>query len=151
MHIEDRTRQIIEMECEDYFLGFGDLSNAEDPMIKRYSTLFKEYPTSISIGITIPFFTEESRTSKIYSSTDCQLKTITAKICNLLENEGYNSLSFPKSKPTIETNLSLHVIAANNAKLGRIEKNGLLTTLEAGPGVNWGTVLTDAPIEVSGI
>ena len=151
MYIEDETRQIIEMECEDYFLGFGDLSNVKDPTIKRYRTLFKEYPTAISIGITIPFFNEGSINPKIYNQTNCQLKTITTKICDLLEDEGYNSLSFPKSKQTQETFLSLHVIAAKNANLGKIEKNGLLTTPEVGFGVNWGTVLTDVPIKISGM
>lgn len=150
MHLEDKARQIIENECEDYFLGIGDLSNAEDPMIQSYKTLLDEYPTSISIGITMPFFNEESEDPKIFKSTNCQLKTITTKICDLLENEGYKSLSFPKAKTTPQTFLSLHVIAAEHSDLGKIKNNGLLITPEAGSGVNWGTVLTDAPIKIGG-
>jgi hypothetical protein len=148
MQLEEKARQIIENECDDYFLGFGDLSNAYDPMIQDYSKLFEDYPTSISIGITLPFFSEDAKIPEIYNKTNCQLKTITMKLCNLLEDEGYSSFSFPKSKQNDEKYLSLHVIAANHANLGEIGKNGLLMTPEVGPGVNWGTVLTDAPINV---
>lgn len=151
MQLEEKTRQIIENECDDYFLGFGDLSNADDPMIYEYGKLFDDYPTSISIGLTIPFYNENANIPRMYYNTNCQLKTITMKICNLLEDEGYSSFSFPKSKPTNETYLSLHVIAANHANLGKIGKNGLLTTPEVGSGVNWGTILTEAPINVRNI
>ena len=41
--------------------------------------------------------------------------------------------------------ISFHTIVANLADLGRIE-NGMLITPEVGSSVNWGTVLTDAPI-----
>lgn len=149
MQLEEKARQIIENECDDYFLGFGDLHNTNDPNIQEYNTLFDDYPTSISIGITIPFYNELSNIPKIYKSTNCQLKTITMNICDLLEDEGYNSFSFPKSDETNETYLSLHVIAANHANLGEIGDNGLLTTPEVGAGVNWGTVLTDAPIKIN--
>lgn len=151
MQLEEKTRQIIESECDDYFLGFGDLSNTDDPMIHEYGRLFDDYPTSISIGLTIPFYSEDANIPSIYYNTDCQLKTITMKICNLLEEEGYSSFSFPKSKQKDETFLSLHVIAANHANLGKIGKNGLLKTPEVGIGVNWGTILTEAPINVSNI
>lgn len=151
MQLEEKIREIIENECDDYFLGFGDLSNTDNPMIHEYSTLFNDYPTSISIGITIPFFNEDANIPESYDKTNCQLKTITMKICNVLEDEGYSSLSFPKSKQSDENSVSLHVIAANHANLGEIGKNGLLTTPEVGPGVNWGTILTEAPIYISSI
>lgn len=151
MQLEEKARKIIESECDDYFLGFGDLSNTDDPMIYEYSKLFDDYPTSISIGITIPLFNEDANIPEIYYNTNCQLKSITMKICSLLEDEGYSSFSFPKSKDMDETYLSLHVIAANHANLGEIGKNGLLKTPEVGFGVNWGTILTDATINVSNI
>lgn len=151
MQFEEKTRQIIENECDDYFLGFGDLSNTDDPRIHEYSNLFEDYPRSISIGITIPPFNEDANISSAYYNTNCQLKSITMKICNLLEDEGFSSFTFPKSKETTDTYLSLHVIAANHANLGKIEKNGLLTTPEVGSGVDWGTILTDAPIKCSNI
>jgi epoxyqueuosine reductase QueG len=149
MKLEEKARQIIENECDDYFLGFGDLQNTDDPMIQGYNKLFDDYPTSISIGITLPFYNEYSTNPEIYNRTNCQLKTITMKICDLLEDEGYSSFSFPKSDETNETYLSLHVIAANHANLGEIGENGLLTTPEVGSSVNWGTVLTDAPIKIN--
>ncbi len=77
------------------------------------------------------------------------MNNITEHISNLLEAEGYNAFPFPKSEKTKDkTFISLNLIAANQANLGQIEKNGLLTTPEVGSAVNWGTVLTDAPIKI---
>lgn len=54
----------------------------------------------------------------------------------------------PKSgKINNEIFSSLHYLAASNANLGRIEKNMFITP-EVGVGVNWDTVLTDAPLDV---
>ena len=61
MQLEDKTRNIIERECEDYFLGVEDLSLTNDPVILQYKTLLNEYPRAISIGITLPFFKDNSR------------------------------------------------------------------------------------------
>jgi epoxyqueuosine reductase len=41
-----------------------------------------------------------------------------------------------------------HKLAANMAGLGWIGKSALLITPEHGPRVRWGTVLTDAPLEM---
>lgn len=40
----------------------------------------------------------------------------------------------------------LHKLAADLTGLGSVE-NDLLLTSEINPGINWGTVLTDAPLE----
>jgi epoxyqueuosine reductase QueG len=152
MEFEDKARKIVEKECEDYFLGLVDLSQAKDVVIKPLRSLISEYPRAISIGITVPYkITHELLMNKgaaIYNETNCQLKRITAQLSGLLELEGHKALSLPKARmdgPTTFT--SLHTLIANLANLGQIEKSGLLVTPEAGSGVNWGTVLTDAPIE----
>ncbi|HML04471.1 MAG TPA: 4Fe-4S ferredoxin [Methanobacterium sp.] len=153
MKLEDQLRNIIEEECEDYFFGVVDLSNVENDMIGQYESFFDEYPRAISIGVTIPYMvTDEllkSEDTAIYKETNCKLRIITAHLNNLLQNEGYKVLSVPKAKRTNdETFISLHKLAANLADLGEIEKN-LVVTPEVGPGVNWGTILTNAPVEAS--
>ncbi len=151
MEFEDKARMIIEKECEDYFFGIADLSQVQNSTIEQYSALFDEYPRAISIGITLPLTTYEltNENKKVYNLTNRKLNNITEHISNLLEDEGYNAFPFPKSEKTKDkTFISLNLIAANHANLGHIEKNGSLSTPEVGSAVNWGTVLTDAPIKI---
>lgn len=147
MQLEVEIRNIIEKECEDYFLGTADLSVSEDPMIYQYGPLITEYPLAISFGITLPYMATYNLFkdySKIYKHTNCKLRSISTELSNLLENKGYKAFSVPKSKIVDLTFTSLHKLAANQANLGKIEKNGLLVTPKVDTGVNWGTVLTDA-------
>lgn len=147
MQLEEEIRTIIEKECEDYFLGTADLSSSTNPMVEQYGPLIVEYPRAISFGITLPHITTYNsfnEYSKIYKHTNCKLRSISTRLTNLLENRGYKAFPVPKSKIVDVTFTSLHKLAANQADIGRIDVNGLLVTPEVGPGVNWGTVLTDA-------
>jgi len=150
MQFEDTIRKIIEEKCDDYFLGIADLSIAKNDIIEQGESFFTEYPRAISIGITIPYaMTDEllMNNTALYKETNCQLNSITSHLSILLQEEGYKALSVPKAgKVNESTFISLHKLAANLANLGQIENN-LLITPEVGPGVNWGTVLTDAPLE----
>ena len=150
MQFEDTIRKIIEEKCDDYFLGIADLSLAKNDIIQQGESFFAEYPRAISIGITLPYAVADelmSKSTAIYKETNCQLKAITKQLSGLLQDEGYNALSVPKSEKVNEgTFISLHKLAANLANLGQIENN-LLITPEVGSGVNWGTVLTDAPLK----
>lgn len=151
MEFEDKARKIVEKECDDYFLGIVDLSLAKNAVIGQFKSLILEYPRAISIGVTIPYkITYEmlmSKASSIYKETNCQLKRITSHITSSLEKEGYKALSLPKGVINDEGSVSLHELVADLANLGHIEKNGMLVTREVGFAVNWGTVLTDAPIK----
>ena len=153
MEFENTIRKIIEEECEDYYLGIADLSNSENDILKQYESFFDEYPRAISIGITLPYTdTTEAivRSNKVYNETNQQLNAITVSLSKLLQHKGYKTLSIPKTEKVDDNNfISLHKLAANVANLGEIEKNGLLVTPEVGSGVNWGTILTDAPIEAA--
>jgi epoxyqueuosine reductase QueG len=151
MQFYDMARKVIEEECEDYFLGIADLSHSKQATSEQYASLIAIYPRSISIGITLPpetFKKSLLRNSVVYNETNNQLNTITEYLSTLLEQEGYKALAVPKA---LRTNkgifVSLHRLAAISADLGRIEKN-MVVTPEVGTGVNWGTVITDAPIGV---
>jgi len=151
MEFEHIVREIVEKQCEDYFIGMADLSLVDNVVIEKFRSLISEYPRAISIGITLPYkLTPElliGKAAQIYEETNCQLKNITSQLSTWLEKEGHQALTIPKSKIEDDTSISLHKLAANWANLGWITKNGLLVTPEAGTGVNWGTVLTDALLE----
>ena len=151
MEFGDNIRTIIEENCEDYFLGKADLSQPDQIVKEQYASLITIYPQAISIGITLPYkITEETfnRTNLNYDEFNHKLDNITRNLCDLLDCEGYKALGVPKSG-TINNEIfsSLHYLAASNANLGRIEKNMFITP-EVGLGVDWGTVLTDAPLEI---
>lgn len=149
MEFENVTRKVIEEECEDYFLGIVDLSLADNDVIEQYDVLIAEYPRAVSIGITIPnMVTDKLFNRKIgLCETNKQLNNITVQLSNLLEQEGYKTLTLPKTRTVNDkTFISLHVLAAKLANLGWIEKNSLVTP-EVGPNVDWGTILTDAPLD----
>jgi len=147
MQFEGKIRNFIETECEDYFLGSVDLSLVENSLSEKYDSLIYEYPRAISVGVTLPYLRSELKTGedKVYSQTNCQLKYITSQLNRFLESEGYRALTMPKSRKSDKTDISFHESVANLADMGRIEKN-ILITPEVGSKVNWGTVLTNAPL-----
>ena len=149
MEFGDNIRTIIEENCEDYFLGNADLSIPDNDITEQYASLIAIYPRAISIGITLPNITEETlnRTNLNYDEFNHKMDIITRKLCDLLDGEGYKALVVPKSG-IINDGIfsSLHHIAASNSNLGRIKKNMFIIP-EVGLSVNWGTVLTDAPLE----
>lgn len=144
MQLENEIRNIIEAKCEDYFLGVTDLSVSNNPKINQYEPLIAEYPRAISFGITLPYFSLDNP-FKISKKTNCHLKSIASRLSHLLESNGYNAFSVPKSEIKDDGSfISLHNLAANMADMGKISKNGLIMTPEVGSSVNWGTVLTNA-------
>ncbi len=149
MKCENEIRNVIEIECEDYYLGMVDLSRVENSIIEKYGSLINQYPRAISIGITQPYMVPDEmlRAKKQpYDVTNCQLKSITSHLSRLIEQEGYQALAMPKARKMNEgPEISFHEVVANLADLGKIEKN-LLVTPEVGSRVNWGTILTNAPI-----
>ena len=148
MKCENVIRNVIEGECEDYFLGVVDLSQIENGIVEKYSSLIAEYPRAISIGITMPYKVVEKLQIEdmAYNETNCQLKYITSHLSSLLEQKGYRALSVPKSKEmNDDSNVSFHEVVANLADMGEIKKNALIIP-EVGSKVNWGTILTNAPI-----
>lgn len=151
MELGDNIRTIIEENCEDYFLGKSDLSSLDQIVTEQYTSLIAIYPQAITIGITLP----QDNTKEIlnngnldYDKFNHKINNITRNLCDLLDIRGYKALAVPKTgKMNSGVFSSLHYLAASNANLGRIEKNMFISP-EVGVGVNWGTVLTDAPLDV---
>lgn len=149
MKCENVIRNVIETECEDYFLGMVDLSQVENAIVEKYGSLIAEYPRAISIGVTLPYLIPDELSldkKQPYDVTNCQLKVITSHLSSLLEHNGYRALSMPKAREMDDgSSISFHEVVANLANMGKIEKN-LLVTPEVGSRVNWGTILTNAPL-----
>jgi epoxyqueuosine reductase QueG len=149
MKCENAIRNVIETECEDYYLGMVDLSRVENSIIEKYGSLIDQYPRAISIGITLPYMIPDELSStkkQPYDVTNCQLKSITSHLSQFIEQEGYQALAMPKARKMSDgPDISFHEVVAHLADLGKIEKN-LLVTPEVGSRVNWGTILTNAPI-----
>jgi epoxyqueuosine reductase QueG len=77
---------------------------------------------------------------------DGKIDIITARLSEMLQKNGYAAFSVPKIETNEKLFLYLHKLAARMAGLGRIEKNCTVKTLDGGRYVNWGTVLTNAPL-----
>jgi epoxyqueuosine reductase QueG len=88
-----------------------------------------------------------------YDVINLRLDQITSRLSSLLQDEGNQAFPVPASKSIDDERLCgifSHKMAAHLAGLGWIGKNCLLVTPEHGPRVRWATVLTDAPLEITG-
>lgn len=146
------------------FFGVGDLSRAKAAVHDQGGTLVSKYEKSVSIGITLPKTVVDAlpRRSereaalnylKLYDITNARLDKITTELSRLLEKEGYEALPVPASERYDNERICAifsNKLAANMAGLGWIGKSCLLINPEAGPRVRWATVLTNAPLEVTG-
>lgn len=126
--------------------------------------MVSKYPKAISIGIRLPdsIVDELPRRHEravavnyryLYDETNQRLNIITAKLRGFLHKKGYESFPVPASERFDNENIAAifsHKLAAHQAGLGWIGKSCLLITPEAGPRIRWATVLTDAPLEVTG-
>ncbi len=154
MEFENLARKTIETECEDYYFGIADLSNVEKSETQKYGSLLDAYPNAISIGLTlfpkISPASHQSEYEKIYNDTknvtDSKIDIITARLSEMLQKNGYSAFPVPKIETNEKLFLYLHKLAAMMAGLGKIEKNWTSITLDEDKYVNWGTVLTNAPI-----
>jgi epoxyqueuosine reductase QueG len=153
MQFENLARKTIESECEDYYLGIADLSTAQKSETEKYGSLLDAYPNAISIGLTmfpkISYESKQEEYGRIYNETkkmtDGKLDIITVRLSELLKKNGYAAFPVPKIETNEKLFLYLHKLAARMAGLGQIEKNCTIMALDGGY-VNWGTVLTNAPL-----
>lgn len=163
MSLNDNLKESIKSDGVNFF-GIADLSPVKDFIESQGGTLVSKYPKAISIGITLPssIVDELPRRQEyavavnyrnLYDVTNHRLNIITDKLCSLLQEEGYDALPVPASERYDDENIAAifsHKLAASQAGLGWIGKSCLLITPESGPRVRWSTVLTDAPLEVTG-
>lgn len=163
MQLEYKIRIMAEHEGTDFF-GIADLSSAKDAIIEQGSSFVTDYPKAISIGIRLPDSIVDALKDRdnlavavnyrhAYDITNLRLDLLTSKLASIIQQEDYKALAIPASERYDNERICAvfsHKLAANLAGLGWIGKSCLLVTPEAGPRVRWSTVLTDAPLKVTG-
>lgn len=163
MDIYGKIKEIAENDGVE-FVGVADLTPARH-FIKEYARdLLDEYPKSITLGIRLlddvvdQLSTEMDKPEAVnylhaYEVTNQRLDIVSYKISNLLQKEGFRVLPIPASKRCDDERIAAvfsHKLAAHLAGIGWIGKSCLLINPEAGPRVRWITVLTNAPLEITG-
>ncbi|HMK54055.1 MAG TPA: 4Fe-4S double cluster binding domain-containing protein [Methanobacteriaceae archaeon] len=163
MTLNELLDELVHQEGADFF-GVADLSHAYDTILEQGGTEVASYPRAISIGIALmdsiidqlPQAFERAVAVSYrhhYDITNLRLDLLAARVASTLQKEGHKSLPIPASKRSEDHPIKAvfsHKLAANLAGLGWIGKSCLLITPEAGPRVRWVTVLTNAPLSVTG-
>jgi epoxyqueuosine reductase QueG len=124
-----------------------------------------EYPRAISMGIELshsivnqlPRRAERTVAANYrshgYGIVNQRLNLLASRVFSYLQQQGYNAMPIPASQRVSDEGLCgvfSHKLASHLAGLGWIGKSCLLVTPQAGPRVRWTTVLTDAPLAITG-
>jgi epoxyqueuosine reductase len=164
MDINQNIMEVAEKWGADFY-GIADLALAHDAILEQGGPVIAAYPRAISVGIMLlntivdqlPHSAERAIAINYrhhgYDVVNQRLDLFVSRLGSLLQREGYKALPVPASRRVDNERICAafsHKLAAHLAGLGWIGKNCLLVTPEAGPRVRWATVLTDAPLSVTG-
>jgi len=164
MELDSKARRLAQ-RMGTHFFGVADLTPGYEAILEQGGPWVARHRRAISIGIMLP----DSIVDQLPQRTDCavamtyrhhaydvmnqRLDHIASRLGGLLQHEGYTALPVAASQTVDETRLQgifSHKMAAHLAGLGWIGKSCLLVTPQVGPRARWATVLTDAPLEVTG-
>lgn len=148
------------------FVGVADLSPAREFIREQGGDKLASFPFALSVGVRVmdsiidelpnrdqQLWVAPTFRLHAYDLVNARLDALTSRAASLLQKEGYRTLPIPASSTINTTKLISafsHKLAAHLAGLGWIGKSCLLVTPQAGPRVRWATVLTSAPLEVTG-
>ena len=147
------------------FVGVADLAPAYKAILAQGGPFIAGFPRAISLGIRLfdpivdllPQRTDQaiaiSYKHHCYDLINERLDHIASRLSSTLQHDGHRAFPIPASKRVDDERICAmfsHKLAAHLAGLGWIGKSCLLVTPEAGPRVRWATILTDAPLAVSG-
>jgi epoxyqueuosine reductase len=164
MTINSDVRTLAAQWGADFF-GVADLAPAHDFILAQGGTAVAGYPRAVSVGIELlhaivdqlPHRAQRAVTveyrSQAYDVINQRLDLITSQVGSFLQRLGYSAYPVPASQRVDDERICgvfSNKLAAHLAGLGWIGKSCLLVTPEAGPRVRWATVLTDAPLTVTG-
>ncbi len=157
-------REIAFSEGVDFY-GVADLSPANGFIFEQGGDEVASYPFAISMGIKIinsivnQLPQREERSVAVnyrhhgYEIINQRLDLLSSRLSNLIQKEGYIALPIPASERYDDERICAvfsHKLAAHLAGHGWIGKSCMVITPEAGPRVRWTTILTDAPLPVTG-
>lgn len=163
MQLDYKIKIMAEHEGADFF-GIADLSRASEAIKEQGGPVCIPYPKAVSIGIKLPQTIVDELPNRdnlavavnyrhAYDITNLRLDLLASKLGSIIQQDGYKALPVPASERYDDKRICAvfsHKLAANLAGLGWIGRSCLLVTPEAGPRVRWATVLTDAPLIVTG-
>ena len=147
------------------FRGVADLAVAQDFIREQGGDVVAGFPKAISIGIALPRAIVDqlpnradqavaiNYRSHAYEIVNQRLNLVASQVASLLQQEGYRVLPIPAAASVKDERLCAvfsHKLAAHLAGLGWIGKSCLLITPQVGPRARWISVLTDAPLTVTG-
>ncbi len=144
--------------------GVADLAPARAFIEEQGGPFVAAFPRSVSVGMRLsPAMVEQVLDHKsaplirnyrhyVYQIVNPELDRVCAAICRRLVRAGYRAYLVPASDTVDKERLCgvfSHKVAAHLAGLGYIGKACLLVTEKYGARVRFGTVLTDAPLEIA--
>lgn len=147
------------------YFGVCDLSLAKEFIISQGGEILKDYQLGISLGIKMPNDIVDllpQRANKAVASSyrlhayeyiNQRLNYITSFLSNIIQESGYPVLPVPAAERYDDKRICAifsHKLTAHLAGLGWIGKSCLLVTPDSGPRVRWSTILTNAPLKVTG-
>jgi len=164
MDLDAQLRTLALSLGADYF-GIADLSYAHDFILEQGGERVARYPRAVVIGMVLqdslvdllPDKDPEGAILYRHNSYDVvnqMLDQIGVRVANELQRAGYSAFPVPASRRTDDKNICgifSQKLAAHLAGLGWIGKSCLLVTPDHGPRVRWVSILTDAPLQSTGL
>lgn len=161
--LEDNIQKIVNDLMIDYY-GVADISKYESEIIKYGGDFVKGYSKAISLGIVFPSSIIDHLNDKVnniakveyehcYKVINDRLDNAASIISSFINRNGYRALPISAAERVNSNYINAafsHKMAARLAGLGWIGKNCLLITPEHGPRVRWISILTDAPLQITG-
>jgi len=145
------------------YFGIADITPARQVISEHGAEFLTRFPRAVSHGFVLAdgivdtLFDHQNIAVLhnywyyVYRIVNPRLDSISLMLAQSLEKAGFQAFVIPSSQTVDRTKLTgvfSHKLAAHLAGLGWIGKSALLITPEHGPRVRWGTVLTDAPLEM---
>ncbi len=161
----DATIRGLALEWGAFLYGVADLAVLSSAMPEGPADIARDYPRAISVSIALnddiidllPRRGERAVGSAYklhcYDVINGRLDVLASRLSGALQARGFRALPVPASVRCDDEHIRAifsHKMAAHLAGLGWIGKSCLLVTLARGPRMRWATVLTDAPLEVTG-
>ncbi|NMO09334.1 4Fe-4S double cluster binding domain-containing protein [Methanobacterium subterraneum] len=164
MDLNQKLRKVALEEGADFY-GVADLALARDFIQDQGGEEVASYPRAISLGIRIldsivdQLPNRQERAVAVnyrhhgYDIINKRLDLLASRLSSLIQKEGFRALPIPASERYDDERICAvlsHKLAAHLAGHGWIGKSCLLITPKVGPRVRWITMLTDAPLTVTG-
>lgn len=154
------------------FIGVADLSPALPFIREMGGDVVDGFPLAVSIGIRLPDPVVDMLPKRFdravavnyrnhaYVTINYRLDVFTSRLAGIIQREGFRALPIPAAERSsgdyaLSNDKKIHAVfshklAAHLAGFGWIGKSCLLVTPQYGPRVRWSSVLTDAPLKVTG-